>query len=86
MPIPFRLGLLAAFAAALSIAPAVAAAQPIPFDQIAAALNGVHQFSQVASGGKMSQPWTFVPSLVQVMLRARPVSRRTWAFAVPEHV
>jgi dipeptidyl aminopeptidase/acylaminoacyl peptidase len=48
MPIRFRLGLLAAFAFVLGAGPVAVGAEPVPFDQITAALNGVHQFSQVA--------------------------------------
>jgi dipeptidyl aminopeptidase/acylaminoacyl peptidase len=44
----FRVGFQAAFAFALCAVPAAASADAIPFDQITAALNGVHQFSQVA--------------------------------------
>ncbi|MEA2720440.1 MAG: hypothetical protein QOJ39_2304 [Candidatus Eremiobacteraeota bacterium] len=48
MPIRYRLGRIIAFAFALVAAPGAVRAQAVPFDQITAALNGVHQFSQVA--------------------------------------
>ncbi len=51
MPIRRRLGALALIACAGLPWPAAAAAAPappVPFEQISAALNGVHQFSQVA--------------------------------------
>jgi dipeptidyl aminopeptidase/acylaminoacyl peptidase len=48
MPICFRLGLTAAFAAGAVTTPAALAAQPVQYSEIIAALNGVHQFSQVA--------------------------------------
>src|ERR1700733_976875 len=48
MPIRFRHMAPALFACVLWACPGTALAEPIPFDQIAAALSGVHQFSQVA--------------------------------------
>jgi dipeptidyl aminopeptidase/acylaminoacyl peptidase len=48
MPSRLFLAVLCALAGALSSVPQAAQAQAIPFDQIAAALGEVHQFSQVA--------------------------------------
>ncbi|HEV3089268.1 MAG TPA: S9 family peptidase [Candidatus Elarobacter sp.] len=48
MPNRFRIGALVACALLPAAIPLAGAAQPVPFEQIAATLNGVHQFAQVA--------------------------------------
>jgi dipeptidyl aminopeptidase/acylaminoacyl peptidase len=81
MPIRYRLGVLAALAFASVVGPRAAGAQAVPFEQIAAALNGVHQFSQVAvspDGRRFAYVETVADrSAIRIAEVARPGVART---------
>jgi dipeptidyl aminopeptidase/acylaminoacyl peptidase len=92
MPIRFRLGALVLFAWALAAGPlaadaAVAAAEPIPFSEITAALNAVHQYSQVAVSPD-GRRFAYVESsgdrnAIRIAEVAKPATARTITACAP---